>query len=155
MTKRYTLMIPGPVEVSEEVLREMGAPVVAHYGSDWVEIYQETIGLLKRVFQTEGDLFILVGSGTAGLDAGIGGLLKGGEKVLVPINGWFGERLFRIAQAYDLDARRLEFDILEPLPVEPVEEFLRREEDLGQSSVARFPAVTSADHRSRLSHPHA
>jgi len=122
-------MIPGPIDVSEEVLREMGAPVVAHYGSDWVEIYQETIGFLKQLFQTEGDIFILVGSGTAGLDAAVGGLLKRGEKVLVPINGWFAERLFRIAQAYELDARCLEFDILEPLAVEPVEEFLRKEKD--------------------------
>lgn len=129
MTKRYTLMIPGPVDVSAEVLREMGAPVVAHYGSDWVELYQETIGLLKQVFQTQGDVFILVGSGTAGLDAAIGGLSKSGEKVLVLINGWFAKRLFQIAQAYELDARRLEFDILEPLPVEPVEEFLRSEKD--------------------------
>jgi len=122
-------MIPGPIDVSEEVLREMGAPVVAHYGSDWVEIYQETIGFLKQLFQTEGDIFILVGSGTAGLDAAVGGLFKRGEKVLVPINGWFAERLFRIAQAYELDARCLEFDILEPLAVEPVEEFLRKEKD--------------------------
>lgn len=129
MTRRYTLMIPGPVGVSAEVLWEMGSPVVAHYGSDWVEIYQETIGLLKLIFQTEGDIFILVGSGTAGLDAAVGGLLKKGEKVLVPINGWFAERLFRIAQAYELDARCLEFDIVEPLPVEPMEEFLRGEED--------------------------
>lgn len=129
MTKRYTLMIPGPVGVSQEALREMGAPVVAHYGSDWVEVYQETIGLLKQIFRTGGDIFILVGSGTAGLDAAIGGLLKRGEKVLVPSNGWFAERLFQIAQAYELDARRLEFDILEPLPVEPVEKFLRGEKD--------------------------
>lgn len=129
MIKRYTLMIPGPIDVSEEVLQEMGAPVVAHYGSDWVETYRETLGLLKQVFQTKGDLFILVGSGTAGLDAGVGGLLKGGEKVLVLINGSFAERLFRIAQAYDLDARRLDFDILKPLPLEPVEAFLRKEKD--------------------------
>ena len=129
MIKRYTLMIPGPIDVSEEVLREMGAPVVAHYGSDWVETYRETLGLLKQVFQTKGDLFILVGSGTAGLDAGVGGLLKGGEKVLVLINGSFAERFFRIAQAYGLDTHRLEFDILKPLPLEPVEEFLRKEKD--------------------------
>ena len=38
VSKRYTLMIPGPVGVSQEVLREMGATIQAHYGSDWVEI---------------------------------------------------------------------------------------------------------------------
>jgi alanine-glyoxylate transaminase/serine-glyoxylate transaminase/serine-pyruvate transaminase len=124
-------MIPGPVGVREEVLREMGGSIQAHYGSDWVEIYRETVGLLGQIFQTEGNVFILPGSGTAGIDAAIGGLLKRGEKVLVPINGWFAERLFRIAQAYDLDARRLEFDILQPLPVEPVRDFLSRERDIG------------------------
>ena len=129
MTKRYTLMIPGPVGVSREVLQQMGAPVVAHYGSDWAEIYAETVGLLKQVFQTEDDVFILTGSGSAGLDAGIGGLLKRGDKVLIPDNGWFADRLCQIAQAYELDVHRLEFDILEPLPTEPVEEFLKRERD--------------------------
>ena len=84
MAKRYTLMIPGPVGVSREVLQQMGAPVVAHYGSDWAETYAETVGLLKQVFQTEDDVFILTGSGSSGLDAGIGGLLKRGEKVLIP-----------------------------------------------------------------------
>jgi alanine-glyoxylate transaminase/serine-glyoxylate transaminase/serine-pyruvate transaminase len=131
VSRRYTLMIPGPVGVSEEVLREMGAAIQAHYGSEWVEIFRETVALLGQIFQTEGTVFMLPGSGTAGIDAGIGGLLKRGERVLIPINGWFAERLFRIAQAYELDARRLEFDILQPLPIEPIKEFLSRERDIG------------------------
>jgi alanine-glyoxylate transaminase/serine-glyoxylate transaminase/serine-pyruvate transaminase len=130
MTRRYTLMIPGPVEMSQEVLSEMGAPLVAHYGDDWVQVYRETIALLKQVFRTQGDVFMLVGSGTAGLDAAIGGLLRSGEKVLVLINGWFAERLFEIAQAYGMDARRLEFDVLEPVRVERVDQFLQKEKDI-------------------------
>ena len=70
--KRYRLMIPGPVEVVPEVLAEMAQPLVAHYGEEWTAFYKETIDLLRKVFQTKGDVFLIVGSGSAGLDAALG-----------------------------------------------------------------------------------
>ena len=54
----YKLMIPGPVDVEDEVLSKMTSPVPAHYGDAWMKVYLETIDCLKRVFQTENDLFI-------------------------------------------------------------------------------------------------
>lgn len=127
MVKRYLLMIPGPVPLYAETLQEMGATVVPHYGRQWVGLYEETVGMLKQVFQTKQDVYVLVGSGTAGLDAGIGSILKRGEKALVLINGGFAQRLLRIARAYDIDARVLEFDLLHPIPVEAVREFVQKE----------------------------
>jgi len=77
------LMIPGPTEVDPDVLSAMSAPVYAHYMDQWVEVYWETIKLLKQVFATErGDVFLITGSGTAGLEASAMSLLEPGDKVV-------------------------------------------------------------------------
>ena len=129
MLKRYMLMIPGPVEASPEVLEEMGAPVAAHYGEEWVKIYNQTLDLLKPIFRTQNDTMILVGSGTAGLDASIGSLLAPGDKALVPITSVFSERMLQIAQSYEIDAIPLESDWLEPASLELLEKALKKEKD--------------------------
>ena len=109
------LMIPGPVPVSEDVLREMGAPVQAHYGAAWTAIYNETVELLKEVFKTQGDVHILVGSGTAGNDAAMGSMTNPGEKVIVGRNGFFGERMGHIARLYALEVVDVEAPLGQPL----------------------------------------
>jgi alanine-glyoxylate transaminase/serine-glyoxylate transaminase/serine-pyruvate transaminase len=65
-----------------------------------VAIHNETIGLLRQVFGTQGDVFALPGSGSAGLDAAIGSLLSAGQTALVGVNGYFGQRLATIARMY-------------------------------------------------------
>jgi alanine-glyoxylate transaminase/serine-glyoxylate transaminase/serine-pyruvate transaminase len=97
------LMIPGPIPVEESVLEVMGEPVQAHYGARWVEIYNDTISILKQVFNTQGDVFLMVGSGSCGLDTCLGSAFSSGEKVLIGINGFFGERLLHIAEGYNFE----------------------------------------------------
>jgi alanine-glyoxylate transaminase / serine-glyoxylate transaminase / serine-pyruvate transaminase len=99
----YKLMIPGPIQPDDEVLEEMGKPVKPHYGPAFRDFYNETVGLLKKVFNTTGDVFILVGSGSAAIDACIGSAVPSGGKILIGINGFFGERLKAIAENYDLE----------------------------------------------------
>ncbi|MCL4559060.1 MAG: alanine--glyoxylate aminotransferase family protein [Chloroflexi bacterium] len=96
------LMIPGPVEVADDVLEAMGSPVQAHYGPAWTKFYNETLAQLKQVFGTSGDVFLMVGSGTVGIDACIGSALSTGEKILVGRNGFFGDRLMSVAEGYGL-----------------------------------------------------
>jgi alanine-glyoxylate transaminase/serine-glyoxylate transaminase/serine-pyruvate transaminase len=56
--------------------------------------------MLRQVFGTQNDVFVLVGSGSAGLDAAIGSLLAPGQTALVGVNGYFGHRLATIARLY-------------------------------------------------------
>ena len=70
------LMIPGPVTLEDDVLFQMGQQVQPHYGPEWTAIFNETLDLLKQVFETQGDVYILVGSGTAGIDASIASLQR-------------------------------------------------------------------------------
>ena len=124
--KRFKLMIPGPVELDEDTLSEMSRPVVAHYGADWVKVYNETVDCLKQVFRTKGDLFIIVGSGSAGLDASVNSLLGKGDRAILAVNGFFGERLKEIARSYGVAVVLVEAEWGEPVTGEMIEEAARK-----------------------------
>jgi alanine-glyoxylate transaminase/serine-glyoxylate transaminase/serine-pyruvate transaminase len=94
------LMIPGPVPLLDSVSAEMGAPVQAHYGTEWVRLYNETISLLREIFGTHGDVFCLVGSGTAGLDAALGTLLSAKQHIVIGVSGFHSQRLAIMARAH-------------------------------------------------------
>ncbi len=95
----YRLMIPGPVQLAPEVLAELSRPIVPHYGADWTRYYNETLDLLREVFQTTGDIFPIPGSGSAALEAGLRMLLGPDRHLLILSNGFFGDRLAAIAQS--------------------------------------------------------
>lgn len=126
--RRLRLMIPGPVDVEPEVLAMMGQPVPAHYGPEWMEIQQEVAGLLREVFQTRGEVLLMPGPGSAGLDAALGSLLPPGGRVLIPTNGFFGERMATIAEANGLEVGRVAFEWGEPLDLTLIEDRLRGKE---------------------------
>jgi alanine-glyoxylate transaminase/serine-glyoxylate transaminase/serine-pyruvate transaminase len=92
------LMIPGPVEVHPDVLQAMGSQVVPHYGAVWLEKYGNVLAVLKKVFGTTADVFLMTGSGTVAIDACLGSSLSTGEKVIIGNNGFFGDRLVSVAE---------------------------------------------------------
>ncbi|MDP2964637.1 MAG: alanine--glyoxylate aminotransferase family protein [Pelolinea sp.] len=99
---RNRLMIPGPVEVHPAVLEALSGPVEPHYGPAWVEKYSRITGLLKQVFNTQHDVFLIAGSGTSAIDACMGSSMMTGEKIIIGNNGFFGDRLVSIAKSYGL-----------------------------------------------------
>jgi len=103
MTKPYKLFIPGPVSVDDDVLDALGQPVMRHYGPEWMDVHNETTALLKQVFQTQNDVFMVPGPGTAGLEMAMASLLATGQKVIVCHNGFFGERLVTVAESNGLN----------------------------------------------------
>jgi alanine-glyoxylate transaminase / serine-glyoxylate transaminase / serine-pyruvate transaminase len=97
-----TLLIPGPVSVSSDVLTALARPVSAHYGDDWVEMYHRLTADLAGIFGTAGDVLLLFGPGTAALEACMGSALASGDEVLVAVNGLFGSRLADVGRALGL-----------------------------------------------------
>ena len=138
----YKLMIPGPVDVEDEVLSEMASPVPAHYGDEWMKVYLETVDYLKRVFQTENDLFIVGGPGSAALDASFGSLLATGEKVLIPSNGFFGRRLRAMARGYGLEVVPLDFPLEQAISAAAVEAHLQKEKDIQAMAMVHHETST-------------
>jgi len=108
MAQQPKLMIPGPVDVWDETLEALGQKVRSNFTEEWRPIQEETIGLLKHVFQTEGDLFLLTSAGSGAVETGIASLFSRGEKVLTVSNGAFALRAIEILHAYDCDVVEVE-----------------------------------------------
>lgn len=125
MMQRLRLMIPGPIELAPEVLAAMAEPLVAHYGKEWTAFYKETTGLLQKIFRTAGDIFLLPGSGSAGLDAALGSTLFPDGRVLIPQNGFFGERLEEITRSYTENVSTIKFPLGQAIDLEAVERTLQ------------------------------
>jgi len=129
--RRYRLRIPGPIDLQPEVLSFMSAPLIAHYGHDWVELYNETVALLKRVWGAEdASLFLIPGPGTVGMEAAIASLAGDTHKFLVLTNGFFGDRWVAVARAYSSRVLVLEGEWGHALDVEAIEQVLKREKDI-------------------------
>lgn len=141
-TQRFKLMIPGPVDAEDDVLAAMAQQVLPHYGQEWLEIYNETVDLLRQIFGTRNDLFLIPGPGTAGLDAALGSLMRTGEKVLVACNGFFGKRMGAMAQGYGLDVRIVEAPSGEPLDPGAVRQRLSAEPDIQAVTVVHLETST-------------
>lgn len=121
------LMIPGPVDVQDSVISAMATRVMPHYGADWTRLYTETTQILKTIFHTDGDVFLLVGSGTCGLDAAINSMFASGDKVLIINNGFFGDRLIQLASAHNLRSIEAVADWGKPIDPRVVAQLLNQD----------------------------
>ncbi len=93
MEERNLIMVPGPTNVPDRVMRAMMKPMIDHRGSEFRTIYRDVAENLRYLFQTEGDVFILTVSGTGGVECAISNVVNPGDKVIVPVFGLFSERV--------------------------------------------------------------
>ena len=104
------LRIPGPTPLPEEVLQAMTKQMINHRGVEFGQMLGGVIEKLKHLFQTKGDVFLLTGSGTGGLEAAIVNTLSPGDKVLSVSIGVFGERFATIAEQFGAEVIPLRFE---------------------------------------------
>jgi aspartate aminotransferase-like enzyme len=83
----------------ERVRMVMMRQAINHRGNEFGTIYADCVRILKPLFGTSSDLFILSGSGTAAMEAAVANFGRDREIVSL-VNGKFGERLYKIAQRY-------------------------------------------------------
>ncbi len=91
--EKELLMIPGPVNVPDRVMKAMSKPIVSHRGPEFRELYRGILEKLKYAFQTENDVFPLTCSGTGGIECAVGNIVSPGDKVIAVSYGLFGERM--------------------------------------------------------------
>ena len=96
---RKILMIPGPTEVYPEALAAMAQPIMPHYGGEFLSIYLETCEGLKKIFETTGEVVLLVGPGTSAMEASATTIIEEGDKVINVRNGFFGDRFHEVIMA--------------------------------------------------------
>jgi aspartate aminotransferase-like enzyme len=104
------LRIPGPTPCPDEVLKAMSRQMINHRGPQFGQMLTDITAKLKQVFQTKGDVFLLTGSGTGGLEAAVVNTLSPGDKVLSVAIGVFGERFASIAAQFGAEVVPLRFE---------------------------------------------
>src|SRR5438128_729706 len=93
------LLGPGPSDVHPRVLAAMGTPLLGHLDPQFLEIMNETQELLRKTFRTANRLtFPVSGTGSAGMETCVVNLIEPGDKMVVCVNGVFGQRMTDVAQ---------------------------------------------------------
>jgi aspartate aminotransferase-like enzyme len=110
MERPEIIMAPGPTPVPPEVLLAQGSPLVYHRGPGYGALLREVTEGLKQVYRTQNDVLIFASSGTGGLESAVANLFSPGDRVVVPVAGYFGERFAKIATAFGQDVRRIDYD---------------------------------------------
>ncbi|TEU17896.1 MAG: alanine--glyoxylate aminotransferase family protein [Anaerolineales bacterium] len=135
------LLGPGPSNVHPRVLRAMATPLLGYLDPEFLVIMDEIKELLRYVFQTENDLTLPIsGTGTAGMEASLYNIIEPGDRVVVVVKGFFGERICDMAERCGAQVKRIEVEwgrIVEP---EQVKAALK---DGGVKVVALVHAETS------------
>jgi len=93
------LLGPGPSDVPPRVLEAMARPLLGHLDPEFVSLMDETQDLLRYAFQTTNRLTLAIsGTGSAGMETVIVNLIEHGERMVVCVNGFFGERMRAVAE---------------------------------------------------------
>ena len=99
---RPRLMIPGPIEFTDEVMSEMSRPTPSHVDPAFIEVFGQALERLRTVFLAGPDYqpFILAGSGTLAMDSAVANLVEPGDRALVVDTGYFSQRMADIVRRY-------------------------------------------------------
>ncbi|MHC5655700.1 pyridoxal-phosphate-dependent aminotransferase family protein [Stappia sp. ICDLI1TA098] len=105
---REILMIPGPTNVPDEVLRAMHRPAIDIRQGPLVELTDRCLADLKAIFRTEtAKTFIYAANGHGTWEAALSNTLSPGDKVLVLDCGRFARGWGEIASALGVDVEVL------------------------------------------------
>jgi aspartate aminotransferase-like enzyme len=93
MDNQKLIMLPGPTNVSDRVMKAMLGPIINHRGDAFRELGKGVLEKTRHLFQTEGDVVVLSSSGTGGVEAAVWNLIRPGDVAVVPVFGEFSTRL--------------------------------------------------------------
>src|SRR5205807_7298742 len=77
----------------------MATPLLGHLDPQFLEIMNETQELMRNTFRTTNRLtFPVSGTGSAGMETCVVNLIEPGDKMVVCVNGVFGQRMTDVAE---------------------------------------------------------
>jgi aspartate aminotransferase-like enzyme len=129
-TKNYSLFTPGPTEVPDFILKETSRPLIYHREEKFTKLFNATVKELKKVFVTDGNIFIFTASGTGAMEAAVSNIISRGDKVLVVICGKFGERWRELLFRYGAFTRHLIAPYGEVIAPEELERKLKTDDTI-------------------------
>jgi len=98
------LRIAGPTPLPPAVVEALQRPMVPHRGEWFRGLVRSLMERLRALHRTDGHVFVMPGTGSAGWEIALVNLLAPGDRVLLLVNGDFGERWQRVAERYGLQS---------------------------------------------------
>lgn len=141
--KKWVLLNPGPVNVTDRVRRALLEPDICHREKEFLDVLTDTRARLTSVFgiTRTHEAAMFAGSGTLAVEAMLSSAGRAGHRVLVLSNGVYGERMRDILKRHRLPHGFLAGDgILFPSP-DAIESALRADRRL--TAVAMIHHETS------------
>jgi len=109
MQTEKLLLIPGPTPIHPRILNSLSSPTISHVSPIFVAEFKEALSNLKKiVFCKDGEPFIVAGTGTLAMEMALLNSVDKGGKILVLSQGYFGQRMAQIAEAFGL-----KYDLIE------------------------------------------
>ena len=125
--KKYYLLTPGPTPVPARVAAKSAEPMLHHRTKEFQDIFASVQEGVKYVMRTKQDILMIVGSGTAAMDAAVANTLSPGDHVIVGSIGSFGERWVKICEAYGLQITAIREEWGKPLDPQKIEDALKKD----------------------------
>src|SRR3989442_13178132 len=99
----------GPANVDPRVPQALAAPLVGHLDPYFLQVMDQTMGMLRQVFRTANHHTIpMSATGTGGLETILSNLLEPADECIVGVIGYFGQRLAQMAARTGATARAVE-----------------------------------------------
>lgn len=125
MKNRKLVMIPGPTPVVRSIQDQMGRDTVAFGDPGFVSDFKGLLEDLKKLWKTEGEVFVVAGTGTMAMEMGLSNTVKAGDNLLILSHGYFGDRFIDLAERKGIHVDVLSSPWGEIVPLEEIEAKLK------------------------------
>lgn len=103
------LLGPGPSDAHPRVLRAMSTPLLGHLDPQFLEIMNSVQEMLRTAYATKNQVtFPVSATGMAGMETCFVNLVEPGDRVVVCVAGFFGQRMVETAKRAGADVTVLE-----------------------------------------------
>ncbi len=124
---RNFLLSPGPTNIPERVLAAMQRQAVELGAPAFVEMSRSCIDDLKKVFKTNGEIFLYAANGHGVWEAALANTLAPGDHILVPETGMFSTAWAEMAAAMQIQVEHIPGDWRHGVDARQVEAHLRED----------------------------
>jgi aspartate aminotransferase-like enzyme len=116
------LFIPGPTEVAPDVLAKMATPMIGHRSKEASNLQREITEKLRKVMFTANPVILSTSSGSGLMEGSIRSLTA--KRAVVFSVGAFGNRWFKMAEANNIPADKVEAEWGKATTPEIVDQYL-------------------------------
>lgn len=103
MKNKELLLVPGPTPVMDEIYDALASETRGHTDPRFVETFKNALANTKKLFNTDGEVYVVAGSGTLAMEMAIVNTIAKGERLLVISHGYFGDRFTPLAKAFGIE----------------------------------------------------